>query len=233
MDVHIALLGRTKEPVLKGFRYYKVDRLYLLHSSDSGSQHFEKVALDLKKNLSDTGFNEITLVKIDAFDMRQIVDKIVEIAEKEKGSTVHINITGGTNLMAGAACSASFFIGAKAYYVLEKSVFGRSDSLENQIIELPVPRIPSSKSLEKTQKMILRKISEAGGAIMNPHLIGELRVTPQKLSYHIRVLESNGFIETSRGGKSESDKSEGKSDRRVLKISLTEYGRLSASWNEL
>ena len=49
----------------------------------------------------------------------------MKIAERGKTATIYVNITGGTNLMAGADCSASFFIGAQAYkhimFLIKKS----------------------------------------------------------------------------------------------------------------
>jgi hypothetical protein len=42
MNVHIALIGRTMEPILKGFQYYGMDRLYLLHSPNAAEFQFER-----------------------------------------------------------------------------------------------------------------------------------------------------------------------------------------------
>ena len=49
------------------------------------------------------------------------MNTIYRIYEREngKGVTFSINITGGTNLMAAAACSCAFFIGTTIYYVMD------------------------------------------------------------------------------------------------------------------
>ena len=54
-----------------------------------------------------------TVCKVDPFDMNSVIDAIISIVDKER-LPVYANITGGTNLMAGAALSAAFFVGAKA-----------------------------------------------------------------------------------------------------------------------
>ncbi len=58
---------------------------------------------------------------ISGFDFQEFVNTIYRIYEREngKGVTFSINITGGTNLMAAAACSCAFFIGATIYYVMD------------------------------------------------------------------------------------------------------------------
>ena len=52
------------------------------------------------------------LREIDAFDMSSIIDAIMDIVESQD-PPFYINISGGTNMMAGAATAASFFVGAK------------------------------------------------------------------------------------------------------------------------
>jgi CRISPR/Cas system-associated protein Csm6 len=50
-----------------------------------------------------------------------MVNSISEIAKKEHDNNLFINITCGTNLMAGASCATSYFVGAQAYYIKESS----------------------------------------------------------------------------------------------------------------
>ena len=108
MNVHIALIGRTMEPTLKGYQHYGMDKLYLLHTQDTKEFPFKKTAEEVKRRLADVGFNNVFLVEINPFDMNNIIESIVRIAESEKQASIYVNITGGTNLMAGAARSATF-----------------------------------------------------------------------------------------------------------------------------
>jgi CRISPR locus-related DNA-binding protein len=229
MVIHIALIGYTKEPVLKGIQYYgKVSRLYLLHSPNQENFKFQEVAEDVKNRVSALGFIDVRLKKIDPFDMNSIVNAIIEIADREKGEPIYINITGGTNLMAGAATAASFIVGAKAYYVLDTRKPPEKKP-SGDVIELPIPSIPFVKTMQTTQLTILRKIAELGGRVNNVHLREKLQMTPQKLSYHIRELERKGFVTTKRGWKFEAYKAS-KVDTRMLAIELTNAGRLVVSW---
>jgi len=221
MDIHIALMGKAQEPVLKGILAYPVDKLYILHSSDSKEFKYEQAAQDIRKKLITSGLNEVELVRISPFDMRDVLGSIIEIADREKSSNIFVNITGGTNLMAAAACSAAFYISAKAYYVLDQTKLPRGTSLKDQVIELPIPKVPYIRNLPKKQMDILAELSRKNGLAKSGDLRIRLRLVPQTLSYNLKILESKGFIATSRGTSR---------DKRELTVSLTESGRLAASW---
>jgi CRISPR locus-related DNA-binding protein len=235
MNVHIALIGKTMEPILKGFQYYGIDKLCLLHSQDTKEFPFRKTAEEVKRRLADVGFGNVFLIEINPFDMNNIIKSIIRIVENEKQSSIYVNITGGTNLMAGAACSASFFVGAKAYYVLDESKLPKNSSLEDQILELPTPKIPYARTLQKTQMKILTKLMQHNGTASNRQLRHELKISPQKLSYNIRELETKGFVTTKRGWEKQK-MHRGRPtidvDRRILALSITNAGRLVASWTE-
>jgi len=236
LNVHIALIGKTKEPVLKGFQFYGMDKLYLLHSQDTEEFHFMQAAEEVKKTLADVGFPNVFLVQIDPFNMHKVIESILHIVDNERQASIHINITGGTNLMAGAACSASFFVGAKAYYVLDERKLPKGTSLEDQIVELPIPNIPYARNLQETQMKILKKLSMGGGMTGNAQLRHELKMSPQKLSYHIKELEAKGLVTTTRGWQIETlhrNRKARKVDKRRLSISLTNSGKLLASWVDI
>ncbi|MFB6186187.1 MAG: DUF6293 family protein, partial [Halobacteriaceae archaeon] len=114
MKVHIVPHGRNTTHVKRGLRAYTgADKVYLL-TSDA----FPEEGAKLRKDLEEFGY-EVNQHQIDAFDLRSVVDTIVSIAREHTGDEVYINITGGTNLVAGGATSSAFFIGATPYYVLE------------------------------------------------------------------------------------------------------------------
>jgi len=229
--VHIALIGRSPEPILTGFYHYgSVNRLYLLHSPNNEQDKFADKARDVQRKLAAAGFGGVHLQEIDAFDMRSIINAILSIAEVEN-PPFYINITGGTNMMAGAACAASFFVGAKAYYVQEKSATGNS---QYRVIELAVPNIPYFRELSKSELSVLKALDKLGGICTNPELKYRLGISPQTLSYHIKELETKALIEI--GGSELRPRSSyteaGISDRRVKIIKMTNAGRLVLRWTK-
>jgi CRISPR locus-related DNA-binding protein len=227
LSTHIALIGRTEEPVLKGYQHYGgVKRLYLLHSQNSDDFKFADLALDVKKKLEAVGFTGVVLKKVDAFDMNDIVNTIIEIVDREK-PPYYVNITGGTNLMAGAASAAAFFIGAKAYYVLGKR---GSPSPEGKVIELPVPNIPYYRSVEKTQLRILKTLVSLGGRAHSARLRETLGMSPQSMSYHVKELAKKGLVNVSRGS-GEVAPEASKVDNRVAIVAITNAGKLVSSWS--
>lgn len=114
MNIHIIPHGRVISHVKRGLRAYSgADKIYLLTSNA-----FESEGIELEADLEKFGY-EVERRLIDAFDLRNVVDTIVSIAKQHSGDDLFINITGGTNLVAGGATSSAFFIGATPYYVLE------------------------------------------------------------------------------------------------------------------
>lgn len=224
MSTHIALLGRTEEPILKGYQHYgEMKCLYLLHSPDSSEFQFKELALGIKKKLKAVGFDRVILKQIDAFDMNDVVNAIVSVVDSEK-PPYYVNITGGTNLMAGAATAASFFIGAKAYYVYGK----KGDDLSaTRVIELPIPNIPYYRNVEKSQLRILKALESLGGKASNQQLREALDVSPQILSYHVKELTRKGLLVPRRGA---SPGGINETDNRVLTVEITSAGRLVSSW---
>ena len=218
--------------MLKGYQHYgSIRRLYILHSPDDEEFKFHELAEDVRERLKAVGFNDVVLTQIDPFDMHSIIDTILSIVDKEK-SPIYINMTGGTNLMAGAACAASFFVGAKAYYVLGKK---GQDLAHSRVLELPVPNIPYTRVLQKTQLSILKRISDLGGITSNSALRTASGMSAQELSYHIRELEKKALVVATRGF-TYTVRKRGKTvssiDRRKLRIEITNAGKLLLSWSK-
>ena len=226
MSSHIALLGKTIEPVLKGFQHYgAIDNLYILHSKDEPDFKFKKLAEELRTRLSGIGFDNTHLVQIDPFKMDDIIGAILQIVG-EASSPIYINITGGTNLMAGAACIAAFFVGAQAYYVLGKRGGPISES---RVVELPVPNIPYNKVLDDTQIAILREIQQLNRPTTNRELREILGLSPQRMRYHINELETKRLIFTSRGFEQinhlSKERRVKKLDKRLLTVNISNAGK--------
>lgn len=181
MSVHIVPHGRATEHVLRGLRAFAgVETVYLL-TGDA----FLDVGDDFAGTLEEFGF-DVHQQTIDAFDLRDVVDTIVSIAREHQSEDISINVTGGMNLVAGAATSSAFFVGATPYYVLEPQ---DDEPLEELVKKLPAPTQPLTFELDGLRREILETLGrwdEQGkqGVILREigDAVGE---SPQKVSYHV------------------------------------------------
>ena len=219
MHIHIAPMGESTQPVTKAFQALGFDKLYLL-----SSEKFQKSIEYVTESLS--SFNvEVVPIPVSGFLFQEIVDAIYRIYESENGKRVSfsINITGGTNLMAAAACSCAFFIGATIYYVMNDD-----RPVKEQVKSIPTPKTPNLAALKPETRRILRfilKMVEEGGYATTAELKDEFNKSKQSLNYQINILRNEGLVENG-----EIIQSNGKVDRRCKSIVLTQQGRLVASW---
>jgi DNA-binding transcriptional ArsR family regulator len=219
MHIHIAMMGKVTEPVTKAFQALGFDKLYLL-SGTKFQESVEKVTEALSV------FNvEVVPEYISGFDFQEIVNTIYHIYERENGKGVEfsINITGGTNLMAAAACSCAFFIGATIYYVMDDD-----KPVKEQVLSIPTPKTPNMAALKPETREILRYILkkvEGGGYATTVELMEEFDKTKQTLNHQIKILRDEGLVENG-----DIRRADGKIDRRYRSIVLTQQGRLVASW---
>ena len=136
-----------------------------------------------------------TLLKVNAFDMDQIIRTIlctIQTERKKLGLTKKefiINITGGTKLMVAAASTAAYLAGARVFYVMDSSKYRGEDLVK----ELPMPVRPEDDNkgnTSKTTAIILEKIKKLDKCTNNM-LIEEMKKDPrlkkkQRLEYHLR-----------------------------------------------
>jgi CRISPR locus-related DNA-binding protein len=213
MSIHIAPHGRVTEHIKRGLQGHdSVDQVYLLPSAK-----FADTAVDLSEDLEAFGY-DVDIHEVDAFELRSVVDTIVSIARDHVGDEIYVNITGGTNLMAGAATSSAFFIGAKPYYILERQ---DDEPLDELVISLPAPKQPLTFDLSDAQRAVLEQVGhwdERGKTDIIGREIGDaLGISAQKVSYHVGKLEEKGLIETHPQG-------------RRKEISVTDVGKLYLRW---
>jgi DNA-binding transcriptional ArsR family regulator len=147
------------------------------------------------------------------------VDTIVSIAKQHPADELFINITGGTNLVAGGATSSAFFVGATPYYVLERR--DESTSVDDLVMELPAPTQPLTFEIEGLQREVLETLGEwdeqnRSGVIMR-EIGDELGESAQKVSYHVDQLEERGLVERRASG-------------RAKRVYLTDVGKLYLQW---
>ena len=221
MHVHIATVGYQPEPVKKAFNAIPgIDKVYLLCGEKFHEKGEELVSF------FENGMAKAELVLINGFNFNEIIQNIYRIYHMNKGRKTEfsINITGGTNLMAAAACSSAFFIGAKIYYVS----WDDNKSLSEQLVEIPTPHTPNLDSLKPFTKDVLKFIYEEdcnGSIITNSTISNHFGRVKQNISYHVKRLKDEGLITAERGVIED-----GKVLNNLVSLNLTDQGRLIASW---
>ncbi|WP_049937227.1 HFX_2341 family transcriptional regulator domain-containing protein [Haloplanus natans] len=214
MSLHIVPHGETTVHIKRGLQAHgSADHVQLLTS-----EKFRSVGDELAEELSEFGYNvEIDL--IDAFDLRDVVDAVVSVARKNPDQEIYVNITGGTNLMAGAATASAFFIGATPYYVLEPQT--GEESIDELVQKLPSPTQPLNFEIEGLQLDVLETLGrwdeEGRKGVILREIGEELSESSQKISYHVSQLEEKGLVETEMEG-------------RTKHVYVTDVGRLYLQW---
>ena len=227
--IHISLIGKTKEPVIEGIRHYgNPTKVYLLHSKNDDDFKFETLAKTVKKKI-ETNWCKTELVALDMFNADELLRTILKIISKHKksDSRILVNVTGGTNLMASIASTASFIGGVGAYYVLDPK---KTDTKE-LVFELPIPTMPRTNTLRKRQSIILEKINQYK-KVNNKNIENELKLRPTELNYHLTELEKKNLIKISRGWEyKKEDKI--KTDKRQITIEITKSGEFISEFPTL
>lgn len=214
MSLHIVPHGQTTVHIKRGLQAYgSADKVNLLTS-----EKFQSVGDELAEELTQFGYTvEVDL--IDAFDLRDVVDTVVSVARETPDREIYVNITGGTNLMAGAATASAFFIGATPYYVLEPQT--GEESVDDLVMKLPSPTQPLTFEIEGLQLDVLQTLGrwdeEGRKGVILRELGEELGESSQKISYHIDQLDKKGLVESEIEG-------------RTKHVYVTDVGRLYLQW---
>lgn len=156
MKIHIALLGENPNHIKTSFsRFERIDKLVLITS-----EKFKQNAITIQKNYSELLATDISYYIIDPFNKDSalgISDIIKKIRSENKDADILMNITGGTNLMAGIALSAAFMVGCEeVYYLLDPS---KMNKVQSDLIKIPIPRIIFPEIIRDKQKELLIAIS--------------------------------------------------------------------------
>ncbi len=227
--IHISLIGKTKEPIIEGIRHYgNPIKVYLLHSKNNDDFKFEILAKTVKKKI-ESNWCKTELVMLDMFNADELLKTILKIILKYKKSEskILVNVTGGTNLMASIASTASFIGGVGAYYVFDP----KKTNSKELVFELPIPHMPKTNSLRKKQSMILEKINEYK-KINNKKLETNLKLRPTEINYHLTELEKKNLIEISRGWEYQKE-DKIKIDKRQITIQITKSGEFISEFPTL
>ena len=240
--IQIAMVGRTPIVVEEGLKKAMPDKLYILYTKDESDFKFEVEAKNLKKKIEDVYKVSTSLLKVDAFDMDQIIKTILCTiqAERKKSSLTKkdfiINITGGTKLMVAAASTAAYLAGSRVFYVMDSSKYRGEDIVK----ELPMPIRPEDDNkgnTSKTTSIVLEKIKKLGKCTNNM-IIEEMRKDPrlkknQRLDYHLKKLEANNLISRTLGWEKPNKNprtGRRKIDLKLRTITLTSLGEYYAEF---
>lgn len=223
MHIHIATVGGGTQNVITGFNAVSsIDRLYLIYSKNR-----KHSAEDLKKKFDSMGM-DCNILGVSGFGFQEVVDAIYSIYGEnvhEKNLRYTINITGGTNLMAAAACSTAFFIKAEIYYVMydrEKEENGEpQDPIEERVIRVPTPKIPNVNGLGSFTREVLEYILDHDSPdLTSSQVAEEFGYTRMAMAHHLKILKKEEIITVEKWEK----------NNRLSHISLTQEGRMVAGW---
>ena len=215
--VHICPVGFYSAPIMESVGSgLPADRYYFLFNSNPKCI----AALeDVMESFRIIGQKDLYQMEIDPFDYSSTITAIMKIRHDEMAddpdSRFYINFTSGTNIVAGACCSASYFIGATLYYVINEE-YAPGASRNERVKVIQTPRIPDIEKMKPFARDILMKICSADG-IGLPELSLYMQATPQKINHHIKSFMESGLIIKERSG------------RNVI-LKGTEQGRMMCSW---
>ena len=215
--IHICPVGFYSEPILAAVGGpMPADKYYCLYNeNEKCMEAMEKVINTLIK----IGQKDMYREKIDPFDYSSVIGKIMEIHHCEMKldpeSRFYINFTSGTNIVAGACCSASYFIGATLYYVMNTDAF--PDKRKSELIKIiQTPKIPDIEKMKPFAKDILKKICASNGIELK-NLADFMQSSPQKINHHLNSFLESGLISKSKNG-------------RNVVLNGTQQGKMLCTW---
>ena len=201
VNIHIALVGRDIENITNGVMKRGGDELYPVTSEKYLEESVPKIRALLPAVHVHTDINGRPLV-VDPFQedsFVRIVGLIIEIVQARQGEDVDIsiNITGGTNLMSGAAVTGAMLTGVGAYYVNKDP---EKEQYQSNIVDLPLI-MDSVKLLKNEKRKRILRVLVDGKEWTNQDLAGKLNVNKKSVSKHIGILEAKGLVRSRKDGK--------------------------------
>ena len=196
--VHICNVGQFSGPIYKVFESsIPINRMYLLNSRITGGDFdYCSIEKELIDHMVGINFKDIRTVVIDPFDYHDVYNAVIKIAGEETKSNnnvkFHINFTLGTNIMAGAVCSAAYSIRADLYYI--KAAKYDSDN-QDELIRISIANYQEVNELKRQKRTAEILLNIAGGTCHNRELISKLSLKPNALSHHTGILREMGLIE--------------------------------------
>jgi len=222
MHVHIAMMGDSKEGVVKGFKAIAgIDKLYIIHGNKPS---ICEAVEGVMREIGALGC-KCSDYTISGFDLQEVVDAVCEIYNREysKGTSFSINITGGTNVMSAGAATGAMITGIPMYYVLFPKE-GPELPLNEAVRSVPTPKIPNVSALNGSQRKILAYLRDSTTEeehLSNKAISEGTGISEVMVGRNIAYLESEKLVETER-------RKSGDSRYKVVK--LTREGRMVAKW---
>lgn len=221
--VHIVPVGHTKLTLTEGMRQFPFHKAVLVLGKESspGEEKAKEVAREIKEDLG--GLAETEYLHI---DMDDVYLGAIDIAKKirreqKEGNEVRVNASGSLRTVGISCYLACAVTGANLYLALPSYEDSRIVGIR---LVLEIPSFPL-KSVGKEELSILRFLLEKGSVDSVDELIQGMNLKDKgspdylkeraRMSYHIKKLREDGFIETQRRGKN-------------LRISLSRLGELYA-----
>jgi len=225
--VHIIPVGFTKPTLLESMKNYKFNRVYLVlgEEKSSAEKHAIELADEIERDVK--GVAEVERIEIALDDIYSSAAKIIGIIKKEvkEGNEAKINISGSMRTTAIACYLAASICDAGVYIGLPKYADGEKVVGITKVVEVPLFPIKEveGERLEIIKILLGRKeissidelISLLSPQIFTKRGSGSYLKERSRISYHLKMLEGDGFIKTAKKGK-----------RKVLE--LTELGYLYA-----
>lgn len=219
-NVQVSLVGQQPGGALAGLRAPPPpDVIVLLHSEDPKSSAAAREVRQVAAQILSPGACE--LVSVDPFDMNDVMTHVLDVGRRFPDTRLTVNITGGTNIMSGAALVACFMLGADAIYIQADVSEKKDRPLEDRLLRLPVPRVVLN-DISDPQRKVLRELLAAprGSPDVGATLLAKrLKIDPRLASYHVRKLEKSGLVVQV------GDEADG----RKRPVRLTDSGRLFAT----
>ena len=215
--VHICPMGFHPEPVLAAIGSLPADKYYFLYDDNEDCIKAMGVIRTALEAINQTNNREI---KIDPLDYGATVSVLMRIHHEEihndPDTHFYINFTSGTNIVAGACCSISYFIGATLYYVMKEDP-NKFQSKTERVRIIKTPRIPDIEKMKPFARDILIKICEASHGIEMKALSKYMQSSPQKINHHVNVFIESGLVEKTKNG-------------RNVVLRATDQGKMLYSW---
>jgi len=211
---HLSVVGHHKEKIVDSIKRYPVSRVVLLVEED---ERMEEIAKEIEKEIH--GFVETEMFVVDRENIIESALKIIELIneEKKKGYEVKLNIADATDNISVACYIAALITEVEIYSALSRVEDGKVVGV-SEVYSVPLFPI---KDVGEERVKILKILYESEINSMdeiiyklNPdvkekELLGERA----RVSYHIKMLKTAGFVESQRVGKN-------------VKLSITPLGEI-------
>ncbi|MFX1519813.1 MAG: DUF6293 family protein [Promethearchaeota archaeon] len=240
--VHIIPLGLAFDRIIEGLKWHPGNKVHFIMGTKKTQVELtaRKILEKIKEKIS--MLYEIEEEYVNVHDFNDILRKTSEIMrkEREKGSTIFVNISSGTKVVIVALAIAAFLYDAQLYYVVPEEYTALVDKIptngttakeitDDEIMRYttssgarsviripPLPiRLPGDEEL-KILEILSENPASSLKEIATKANFGEDKKSIAKVSYYIRKLEDDNLIEIERS-------------KRRMKMQITVKGKILIS----